>query len=155
MEGLFECFKHKHFFSPLYKKYSPTMLIKPLIIATSFYAIVAFTSPTGSALLEYTQNLPKSVSKHQGTRPKIAFSPKQPYKPFKVSPPRGKNCYVSSHNDGVTDDSPFIMDAVNKCNPGGHVIFSQGTKYVIGTALDLSNLNHVDLGKLHAEMFPA
>jgi galacturan 1,4-alpha-galacturonidase len=122
------------------------MLIKPLLIATLLNAIVAFASPTWLALLDYTEHLPKSVSKHQGTRPKISFSPKKPYKPFKTSPPRNRNCYVSSHNDGVTDDSPYIIDAINKCNPGGHVIFSQGTRYVIGTALDLTNLNHVDLG---------
>jgi galacturan 1,4-alpha-galacturonidase len=123
------------------------MLVKPLAIATVLNALVAVATPTWSALLEYTQHLPKSVSKHQGTRPKISFSPKQPYKAFKTSPPRNRNCYVSSHNDGVTDDSPYILEAFKKCNPGGHVIFSQGTKYVIGTALDLTGLIQMDIGE--------
>lgn len=123
------------------------MLFKPLVAATVLNAFVATASPTWSALLEYTKALPKSVSKHQSTRPKVNFSPKQPYKPFPTSPSRNRNCYVSSHNDGVTDDSPYILEAINKCNPGGHVIFSEGTQYVIGTALDLTNLTHVDIGK--------
>lgn len=86
------------------------------------------------------------MSKHQGTRPKIEFSPKKPYTAFPVSPPRNRVCYVQSHNDGVTDDSPYILSAINKCNHGGHVVFSEGTRYIIGTALDLTFLEQIDLG---------
>ncbi|THW32209.1 PGX, glycoside hydrolase family 28 protein [Aureobasidium pullulans] len=121
------------------------MLFQPLIAATLLSAITAVASPTWSAQQEYTKSLPKSVSKHQGTRPKTDISPKKPFKPFPSSPSRNKVCYVSSHNDGVTDDSEYILSAINKCNNGGHVIFSQGQKYVIGTALNLTNLNHIDL----------
>lgn len=123
------------------------MLFKPLIAATLLNAVATIATPTWSALQDYTASLPKHISKHKSTRPKVDFSPKHPFKAFPSSPPRNKDCYVSSHNDGVTDDSPYIMEAINKCNPGGHVIFSEGTKYVIGTALDLTNLTHVDLGK--------
>jgi len=106
-------------------------------------------SATWSAYQEYVSGLPKSVSKHQDPQPKISFSPKKPYESFPKSTARGRNCYVQSHNDFVTDDSPYILDAINKCNNGGRVIFPQGTTYVIGTALDLSHLQHIDLGKFH------
>lgn len=46
-----------------------------------------------------------------------------------------------------TDDSEYILEAINKCNNGGHVIFPQNVTYVIGTALNLTNLEHVDIGK--------
>jgi galacturan 1,4-alpha-galacturonidase len=121
------------------------MLFQPLFAATLLSAITAVASPTWSAQQEYAKSLPKSVSKHQGARPKIDISPKKPFKPFPSSPSRNRVCYVSSHNDGVTDDSDYILSAINKCNNGGHVIFSQGQKYLIGTALNLTYLNHIDL----------
>ena len=54
-------------------------------------------------------------------------------------------CYVNSHNDLVTDDSQYILDAIRKCNHGGHVVFNESTNYLIGTALDLTFLSHIDL----------
>ena len=121
------------------------MLFSNLLTSALLGITTAVAVPTWSAVEEYEHSLPAHSSKHQGTRPKIEFTPKQPYHPFPSSPSRNRNCYVSSHNDGVTDDSPNILDAINKCNNGGHVIFSQGTKYVIGTALNLTNLEHIDL----------
>lgn len=53
-------------------------------------------------------------------------------------------CYVQSHGNG-TDDSSYILSAVNTCNNGGHVVFTQGTKYTIGTALNLTFLEHIDI----------
>ena len=38
------------------------------------------------------------------------------------------------------------MDALHSCNNGGHVVFKEGVKYTIGTALDLTFLNHIDIG---------
>lgn len=38
------------------------------------------------------------------------------------------------------------MDALHSCNNGGHVVFKEGIKYTIGTALDLTFLNHIDIG---------
>jgi len=32
------------------------------------------------------------------------------------------------------------------CNNGGHAVFTEGTNYLIGTALDLTFLKHIDLG---------
>ena len=65
--------------------------------------------------------------------------------PFCSSPARYKTCSVKSHNDLVTDDSPYILEALHECNNGGHVLFPNGTTYIIGTALDLTFLSHVDI----------
>ena len=121
------------------------MLFKSSVVALVLQA--TSTLATWSAYEEYLSGLPKHTSKHQGARPRISYSPKQPYEPFPKSPARGKVCYVKSHDDFKTDDSPYILDAINKCNNGGHVIFSQGTSYVIGTALDLTFLKHIDIGE--------
>jgi galacturan 1,4-alpha-galacturonidase len=58
---------------------------------------------------------------------------------------------VQSHNDGVTDDSKYILEALHSCNNGGHVVFREGIKYLIGTALDLTWLEHIDIGKSFSE----
>lgn len=60
---------------------------------------------------------------------------------------------MQSHNDSATDDSPFIMTAISSCNPGGHVVFEAGLKYIIGTALNLQNLSHVDIGRSELVLF--
>lgn len=61
------------------------------------------------------------------------------------SPARNKTCLVDSHNDGKTDDSKFVLDAVKECNNGGHVIFLQKSTYTIGEPLNLTHLSAVDL----------
>ena len=65
--------------------------------------------------------------------------------PFCTSPPRYKTCIVKSHSDLKTDDSPYILKALHDCNRGGHVVFPNGTTYIIGTALDLTFLSHIDI----------
>lgn len=87
----------------------------------------------------------KPVGASPSLRPTFKFSPQGPWKPFPVSPQREKYCYVQSHHNGG-DDSNFILSALHKCNYGGHVVFSKDTTYTIGTALDLTFLEHVDLG---------
>lgn len=104
-------------------------------------------SATWLAYEEYLSLLPKHVSKHQSTRPAISFKPNHPYSAFPKSPSRNRDCYVKSHNDMKTDDSEYILAAIDKCNNGGHVIFPEGTTYVIGTALNLTDLKHIDIGK--------
>jgi galacturan 1,4-alpha-galacturonidase len=80
----------------------------------------------------------------ENDRPSVNCSPYQPrVKPF--HPRRGRVCYVKSNNDG-TDDSPAILKAVADCNNGGRVIFRQQNNYTIGTALDLTHLEHIDIG---------
>lgn len=47
---------------------------------------------------------------------------------------------------GGKDDSANILSAVKQCNNGGHVVFPKGQQFTIGTALDLTFLNGIDLG---------
>ncbi|KAH7372208.1 extracellular exo-polygalacturonase-like protein [Cadophora sp. MPI-SDFR-AT-0126] len=61
------------------------------------------------------------------------------------SPARNKTCLVNSHNDLVSDDSDYILEAIKECNNGGHVIFLEKSSYVIGTPLNLTYLSAVDL----------
>jgi hypothetical protein len=83
---------------------------------------------------------------HTSPRPSITCHPKRPSQPLPYPPPRNRVCYVQSHNDGVTDDSSYILDALHRCNNGGHVVFREGVEYFIATALDLTFLEHIDLG---------
>ena len=65
-----------------------------------------------------------------------------------TSPPehRGnKVCPVKCGGEGQ-DDSKNILEAVHKCNNGGRVVFEKNNKYTIGTALDLTFLNNIDIG---------
>ncbi|KAF2469138.1 pectin lyase-like protein [Lindgomyces ingoldianus] len=87
-------------------------------------------------------------------RPNHPIGPHRPGKAFPSSPPRTKTCVVKSHRDG-TDDSQNILNAIKDCNNGGHVVFSHGEKYIIGTALDLTFLKNIDLGtSLHFVHIP-
>jgi galacturan 1,4-alpha-galacturonidase len=54
---------------------------------------------------------------------------------------------VESHGDG-SDDSALVLAAMKKCNNGGHVVFPEGTHYTIGKAMDLTFLEHIDIGSL-------
>ncbi|KAH8673496.1 exopolygalacturonase [Xylariales sp. PMI_506] len=78
-------------------------------------------------------------------RPDIVYSPAQPY----YAPPnprqRCKTCFVETHGDGVTDDSDYILEAFNKCNNGGHVVFRKNETYLIGTAMDWTFLQSIDI----------
>jgi len=78
-------------------------------------------------------------------RPPLHIGPHLPGKHPVPSPPRSKTCTVESHNDLTTDDSPYILEVLEKCNNGGHIIFPNGTTYIVGTALDMTFLKHVDL----------
>lgn len=119
------------------------IMLKPLILgllqATGTFA-------TWTAYQEYVQSHNTSVKTHESTRPSLVYSPQRPYKKMHASPKRTKKCVVKSHNDFKTDDSEYILKAIEKCNDGGHVIFPEGTTYVIGTALDLTGLRRIDIG---------
>lgn len=45
-----------------------------------------------------------------------------------------------------TDDSQYILEALHECNNGGTVVFPEHWTYVIGTALNMTFLKHVDIG---------
>lgn len=78
-------------------------------------------------------------------RPNYAISPRHPGKAFPLSPARTKTCIVKSNGNGK-DDSQNILGAIKECNNGGHVLFPKTSSYTIGTALDLTFLEHIDLG---------
>lgn len=105
---------------------------------------LALALPSSSNLhspLEHIEARGVKVSK----RPNYPLVPHHPSKSFPYSPPRTKTCVVKNYGNGK-DDSEYILSAIKECNDGGHVIFEQGKKYTIGTALDLTFLKHIDLG---------
>ncbi|KAF2186461.1 glycoside hydrolase family 28 protein [Zopfia rhizophila CBS 207.26] len=110
-----------------------------LLEATAAFAVPSWSSSHDSAL-QLRRGLPNKVSK----RPNHPIAPHHPGKRFPPSSPRTKTCAVKSHGNG-TDDSDNILQAIKECNNGGHVVFSRGEKYTIGTALDLTFLKHIDL----------
>jgi galacturan 1,4-alpha-galacturonidase len=107
-------------------------------LATAFVAaLLPATSLAGS--------LPDGYISGQGG-PNYKIGPHQPCRPIPPSPPRTRTCVVKANGNG-NDDSANILAALHECNNGGHVIFSKNEKYIIGTALDMTFLNHIDLGK--------
>jgi galacturan 1,4-alpha-galacturonidase len=79
-------------------------------------------------------------------RPNYPIEPYHPSTPLPPSPERTKTCIVNASGNG-TDDSTNILKAINDCNNGGHVVFPKDQHFTIGTALNLTFLNHIDLGK--------
>ncbi|KAL4945078.1 hypothetical protein BDV06DRAFT_231805 [Aspergillus oleicola] len=90
-----------------------------------------------------TLSLPDSVDAFSRSRNDVV-GPKRPFRPLPTSHLRKKICHVDSYGDG-SDDSDFILSALEECNYGGKVVFDEDTEYTIGTALDLTFLKHVDL----------
>ncbi|KAF7871616.1 hypothetical protein EAF04_003723 [Stromatinia cepivora] len=111
-----------------------------LSIASAAVAVANPIGPDASDALA-RRNQPRQQA---STRPVMQYHPKSP----SVSPPsppaRTKTCYVPSAGNG-TDDSPAIMSALHQCNNGGHVVFSKGVTYLVGTAMDWTFLQHIDL----------
>lgn len=108
---------------------------------------------TWTAYQEYLSGLDSSSasssSPEQQQRHEITFSPNSPWKSIAAvatAGQRNQTCVVESHGDFVTDDSPAIVDAVKKCNPGGKVVFPEGKTYVVGKAMDLTGLRGMDIG---------
>lgn len=75
-----------------------------------------------------------------------ACKPNHPFRPLPPSQPRTKTCHVVSNGHGK-DDSKNIMKALHKCNNGGKVVFDANKVYTVGTALDMTFLKHIDLGR--------
>jgi galacturan 1,4-alpha-galacturonidase len=105
------------------------------------------TFATWSAYQEYLESHNTDVRTKESNRPSLVYSPKSPYQKMHSSPKRDRKCLVKSHHDFKTDDSSYVLQAVKKCNNGGHVLFPEGTTYVIGAALDLTGLKHIDIGE--------
>lgn len=83
--------------------------------------------------------------------PNYNIGPYHPYRPIPHSPSRSKTCVVKANENG-SDDSQSILNALHECNNGGRVVFSKNEKYIIGTALDMTFLNHIDIGKDNARL---
>ena len=127
------------------------MLSRVLANPLGLCAVWVFASPTLDAYMSYEARIPGNFSAHEPKpAPPRAPSARPPFGRLPDgssphSPSRTKVCYVQSNDDLVTDDSEYILQALKECNDGGHVVFPKGTTYLIGTALDLTFLSHVDL----------
>jgi galacturan 1,4-alpha-galacturonidase len=111
----------------------------PTLLALAGSGLLASSSPT--LLSDECSDL--------SPRPVVNLAPYNPRLPIPDPPERTKVCYVKGFNDGVTDDSCRIMAALHKCNNGGRVVFKSDTKYLIGSAMDLTFLRHIDIGEGH------
>ncbi|KAI3393570.1 hypothetical protein diail_3919 [Diaporthe ilicicola] len=106
---------------------------------TLFAALAALAVYPSSATIHSISALP--------TRPNITPAPYGTGKDFPYSPPRdeGRYCYVNpaSANSTTRDDAPGILKAFQDCNGGGTIVLDQS--YLIGSPLDLTFLEHVDI----------
>jgi galacturan 1,4-alpha-galacturonidase len=75
-------------------------------------------------------------------RPQLEIGPKSLAKPHLTSAPRNKTCIV---DDSAEDDAPAILAAAEECNNGGILLFPEGVTYSVGTRLNLTFLQSVDL----------
>jgi galacturan 1,4-alpha-galacturonidase len=120
-------------------------------VVTIVSATLAVAGPTWQAESDLVGN---KVQRQEATetndgsvRPTVICSPIQPRLPPPVHGKRDKICHVRyNHRRPEADDSDYVIDAMRRCNDGGHVIFSPGVTYNIGTALDLTFLKHIDIG---------
>lgn len=117
------------------------------LISTMRFHLISFLTVAAATFTAASPNYQplQAAPHHTSPRPDVKYHPKTPRR----SPPyhsqrTNLTCYVQSHGNG-TDDSSYILSAVNTCNNGGHVVFTQGTKYTIGTALNLTFLEHIDI----------
>lgn len=81
-----------------------------------------------------------------------ACKPNHPFRPLPPSQPRTKTCHVASNGHG-RDDSKNILRALHQCNHGGKVVFDADKVYTVGTALDMTFLKNIDLGKIRTVEF--
>ena len=117
------------------------------LLAAASVASLSVANPTRPAVQNWAKGARGQASPdHTSLRPTVACHPHHPRVPPPRPPPRNRVCYVKSHNDGVTDDSKHILHAFHHCNNGGHVVFREGVKYFIATAMDWTFLNHIDIG---------
>ena len=113
-------------------------------ILTPLGASLSLASPAWDAVYDWSHSpAGKPAPDHTWPGLTISFAPKHPVSPFFPPPPRTKTCYVQSHNKAVTDDTPYILEALHN---GGHVVFREGVTYFIAIAMDLTFLDHIDLG---------
>ena len=108
-----------------------------------FFFLTAFATPDPNALVAHRAQVAKRYPiRAPSQRPSLGQLPDGS---ARTSPDRTRTCYVQTHNDFVTDDSEYIVQALRDCNNGGHVVFPANSSYFIATALDLTFLNKVDI----------
>lgn len=71
------------------------------------------------------------------------------------SPERNKTCIAESFNDPDIDDAEHILQAIDDCNGGGHVIFAERQMYTITSPMDLTGLAAIDLDIQGTLSFPS
>jgi len=64
----------------------------------------------------------------------------------------GRRHALSKQNENGLDDLQSILNVLHECNNGNRVVFSKNEKYIIGTALDVRFLNHIDIGNDNAHL---
>ncbi|PWN46610.1 pectin lyase-like protein, partial [Violaceomyces palustris] len=58
---------------------------------------------------------------------------------------RRKTCVIQSNADPTKDDTPYILGALKDCNCGGKAVFEKDKVYTVGTAMDLTFLDDIDI----------
>ncbi|KAF6834764.1 exopolygalacturonase [Colletotrichum musicola] len=78
-------------------------------------------------------------------RPNVVPAPFNAGRSMPFSPPRekGRYCYVKPGCGKKRDDAAGVLDAFEKCNDGGTVVFDKS--YLISSPLDLTFLKHIDI----------
>lgn len=71
------------------------------------------------------------------------------------APARNRTCVAESHNDLKTDDAEHILQAIQDCNNGGHVLFAAKQTYTIASPLNLTGLSAIDLDIQGTLSFPS
>ncbi|KAK2040889.1 exopolygalacturonase [Colletotrichum somersetense] len=112
------------------------MQISPLIV------LAASIGLSSSAAAQ--SNIPK--------RPIVEPAPFNSGRAMPHSPPRdeGRYCYVKPSCTEGHDDAPKILRAFTECNGGGTVVLDK--RYFVGSPLDLTFLEHIDVvitGEIH------
>ncbi|MCJ1309443.1 hypothetical protein MMC25_003103 [Agyrium rufum] len=120
-------------------------MFKTIALFLAAQAAVVLASPSASIFPPLPKHGHPAPPSPPSARPHVTPYPKCPAHHHPSSPARHKVCHVQSHNDGTTDDSPYILKALKQCNNGGHVVFNKHQEYIIGTALNLQFLKHIDI----------
>ncbi|KAH7349020.1 extracellular exo-polygalacturonase-like protein [Pyrenochaeta sp. MPI-SDFR-AT-0127] len=100
-------------------------------LLTSLLAVSLLLSPAVSS----ASNTETFLSTLRSPRPFHALA----------SPIRNRTCIALSNNDSSLDDASNILQAVQDCNQGGHVIFAEKLTYTIASPLNLTGLAAIDL----------
>jgi galacturan 1,4-alpha-galacturonidase len=100
-----------------------------------FITVALFLATSTQALLT-PPNIPAPMLRSQ--------SPPLPNPRPRFPPDHAKTCKVYPSGDGK-DDAPALLDAAKRCNHGGRVVLPAGHQFTIGSPLDLTFLDNVDL----------